>query len=496
MSARNEIADAITSGQLSRALMLYHAAKDRGEPIANDSGIKRLALKYCSVDRDRHLLVDFSRDFVDGQKSDNPVITRKFMNIASSIGNFADVRLALRVLNRQFSAWDGNAEDGTTDTAARVALSVFMIDHAERLAGMISDSAMRWPIFKLIDQYKRLMDHAGIDQNMAPTATKAFMLDKTIDHTNPTAVLRISPNFWRHLGKNDDVKLVDTLRFLPEVRSVGLEAAIAPQFGMAGPSFIDPYRLNGVPLICIDFHRFGDDGPFIHHKTTHEGSLLVDRGGYSGWSWVRTKLDEAAVQAVDIEEARSFRKLKSSAIFGEGISASVDGDYGLIPTQMPADSVQRLSRFSFEEMILTSIQFFRSRNLKTVIRRHPKCVDAQVSRFLAKLAAEPDVILASVPTIQLISGAKVVALCNSSVGWDVLLAHRPLLTFGASEYESVTCPISTIDDLDAIGNLEELVDPDRIDRFLCYYWTQKVDFSMDDARKRLKGMMVEILRGS
>lgn len=502
LEIRRLIVDAIKGGRLSAALEYYRILKERGLTLANDAAVKRLAIKTCSVGRDRHLLIDFARDFIGGPQNESPHITRKFMHVASSAGSLADVRLSLRALDRQFNQWDtiGAGNDTLTATAADVALSVFMIDHAIQLTKRITDSAIRRALSGLLDRYERLMNFAGIDPAMAQMATNIFLRGAVIDHHKPTAILRISPSFWRHLAKYEETRLVDSLRFLPEVRSIGLDPVLVPQFGMAGPSFIEPYTLNGVPLVCVDFHRFGDDGPYIHHKTNHEGSLLVDRGGYSGWAWAATKLDSAAVQGIDIEEARSFREKKARTVFGDVLVApptlAVEGDYGLIPTQMPGDSVQKLSRFSFEEMILTAIQFFRSRGLKTVIRRHPKCEDAQVSSFLAGLAGEPDVILASEPTVKLISGAKVVAVCNSSVGWDVLLAHRPLLTFGASEYESVTCPISTVDDLAAIGNLEELVDADRVDRLLCYYWTKKIDYSMDDARNRLKGMMVEILQGN
>jgi capsule polysaccharide modification protein KpsS len=112
--------------------------------------------------------------------------------------------------------------------------------------------------------------------------------------------------------------------------------------------------------------------------------------------------------------------------------------------------------------------------LNIVLRRHPQCQDREVATYLRQLVKYKNVFISDEPTRDLIQHAEAVALCNSSVGWDAILAHKPLICFGLSEYSRVAHQVYEVSDLDEIEDLASLVHPNQSDKFYYYFWHKYV----------------------
>lgn len=98
------------------------------------------------------------------------------------------------------------------------------------------------------------------------------------------------------------------------------------------------------------------------------------------------------------------------------------------------------------QMLDTVIDFFS--NKRIIITRHPKCNDRELELYINdKLSDYENVWVSKENTLDLLVRCSFVVLCNSSVGWDAILAEKPIILFGKSEYSCVGHSINSVSDL-------------------------------------------------
>lgn len=362
-----------------------------------------------------------------------------------------------------------------------MALNCFLVTRARRLIDLIGDSSVRTGIEGRISKYLSMCELGGFPPDELETATEAIARHQKIRVDQDTVVVRINTTLWESIDELDETHpaLAGDFRLAAYLRGLGYHVRLAPQFSRPGPSLRTPFDTEQAHrIVFVDRHKFSRDGPFVHFKKTHNRRVLVDRRGYSGWSEVQTLPERHDFRSMPAGEARryfaSMRQQNFASSPRTGDEFAEYGSFGIFPMQIPGDSVIRLSRFDFFEMIEATIDFFGSRGLNTVLRRHPKCRDREVTSFLQEVCHRKGVFVSNQSSRDMILFSRAVALCNSSMGWDAILAGKPLICFGDAEYGRVAYQVFNHSDLEEAPPFEDMVNTSEREKFTFYFWSKHV----------------------
>lgn|GEM_PF-2897699 len=275
-------------------------------------------------------------------------------------------------------------------------------------------------------------------------------------------------------------------RVLEDLGDVPFDVEIAPWHAY----FLRPAEARAVSLSHHTFAEgMGAPGHSLHLMTGYlPGYLILERGGYSGWSDMATDPPLAAIDAID--DARpeaAFQALRADYIDGNrskfrqpvvGADAIPEGCI-FVALQKPDDSVQDLAHIPMLEMLAATVAWGGRRNVPVVVKRHPFCRSEAVRAALAALPDHARVTRASVHGI--FPSARAVVTVNSGVGFEALLHLKPVILAGASDYHAAASTVRSVAELEAA--LEASADgaePARIKRFLAYYLEER-SYRLEDA---------------
>jgi hypothetical protein len=429
---------------------------------------------------------------------------RKLLVLAEASGSIDDIQFCLKLFDvlfqRHVEGESGDPAD-SLDKAVQHALYVFRLDVVEALALRYPDMAAARRGGDLLERFRLLCSHCNVDWTTVVAASTCMMSGERIRIERPTAVLRLSGEIWRQLEKHhrpERPRPSDGLAFAEAAHGNGLDIALAPQFSNPGPAFFAPFApRQDHPIVFVDHHKHSHSGPFIHFKKVLTNGYSVDGRGYSGWSEMASRPDRHDYERVDRDEARGYCDRLRADVFGPFSDASPDAalarPYGFVALQLSMDSVQALAFVDMLEMARASIAHFASLGLATVVKRHPKCDDVNVADFLAEIARREGVWVSTAPSAELVWRSSAVSTVNSTVGFEAVLAQKPLLAFGQAEYGSVAYNVRTLSDLERARDLQELVDRDRFDKFYCYYRTRYLLDSHAAVQTAVGRKMAEVL---
>ncbi|MCU1750288.1 hypothetical protein [Pseudomonas sp. 6D_7.1_Bac1] len=495
------VKELLLAGKLEGAIELYERYMETPTML---NAFTRMAF----FNRSRNALVPFMLKRADQlNRAIAPVILRNQVTLAEMSGSVLRMAQGLHAFEAALSdeallAMQAEGDAVLMD-AARSALGVFNINLAQRVASLINEASLRAELATTMDNYLEVCRASGSDPEELPQAASAIQTKARLLIDQPTVIVRISPNVWGALASGEIInpeRLPDGFLFARELRHKGHHVRLAPQLSVPGPSLYTPFsRHQRYPMAIVDCHKYSKIGCFVHYKAIGNGYVQVERGGYSGWSEIQAYPRRHAFESLGRDEARKFCDAARIRTFGETPErCSRFGEYGrfaVVPLQIPGDSVQRLSPFSFQEMVDSCIRYFRSKGLNIVLRRHPQCKDREVTDYLSRLPKAADVFISDESTRELIWHSEVVALCNSSVGWDAILAHKPLFCFGLAEYSRVAHQVEELSDLEEIESISDILKPEMNDLLYFYFWGSFVSQGFGDAKKRVLVLVEEILGG-
>ena len=434
-----------------------------------------------------------------------PVILRNQVTLAEMAGSTLTIAEALKKFDQAFDDASlielKNAGDSALTNAANAALGLFDIPLAIRITHLIHDQKCRTKLENSLENYFTVCRAADFNPNELPLAAQMIRQGNTKKVNEQTVVVRVTPNIWNTLSKEikfDTTNLPDGFVFAKHLKEQGYTVVLAPQLSLPGPSLHSPFsQEQKFPIAFVDSHKYSKRGKFVHYKSISNGCLQIERGGYSGWSEITAYPNIHNFESVDPEKAKSFSDTARLQIFGDNINRpkSFDGfgKFAVIPLQIPGDSVQRLSKFTFAEMIDNSIRFFASKGLNVVLRRHPQCQDREITDYLSRTSKVDGVFISELSTRDLIYHSEAVALCNSSVGWDAILAHKPLFCFGLAEYSRAAYQVEEISDLEEIESMSKIVNTTRNDQLYYYFWNTQVTKGTKAALHKVSNLVNEIL---
>jgi hypothetical protein len=259
--------------------------------------------------------------------------------------------------------------------------------------------------------------------------------------------------------------------------------------------------------IQFSFHSHGKSPNVWHLKDSHvPGRFYFNQEGYSGWLSLSRKnleyLDSHEAFTEGLNFARDYIERNASKYeqphrIDHG---SLTAPFVFMPLQILNDTVAVHHRINMLEAIDIAAESVAATKRRLVVKRHPLCRDARVESKLSEGAARGAITLFDGSVHDAIAHSDVVLTANSSVGFTALLHLKPVITFGASDYESCTFSVSTPAELiEMLGRPDLRADEGRIARYLRLYLEQ-LTFEIADSgavrRRVIEAIATYIEQGS
>lgn len=242
--------------------------------------------------------------------------------------------------------------------------------------------------------------------------------------------------------------------------------------------------------LLISYHSISDssDKNIIRWKEGYLAKMITfDNKGYSGWSSLCDENIKDILKNISQEKANHFFNKFAEKYITTNQSKYKQPDnnnfdfpknFIFFPLQTIHDSVMKHSYIDPIKLIKNIIQILYKLNTPLVIKRHPRCNNIELSKLLIKYRNKIITYDGSIHTA--ISKAKTVYTINSGVGFEALLHLKPVVTFGKSDYMSLTKNIKYLDEvkLEPFYELSD-INKNMIKRFLYYYINEKCFFLGD-----------------
>lgn len=258
-------------------------------------------------------------------------------------------------------------------------------------------------------------------------------------------------------------------------KAAGLTVSLIPDFLFAS--------MKRRPGHVLSFHTAGELPGFVHfRKADLPDYLIIDKGGYSGWSTMSGRT-LSSMDLPPLEEAEAIcDRLYKEVVVGHvsnyaqvatnPAAAPLPKRYVFVPMQGPLIDAPGLVRFGPKAMLQLVVERFRGTDIAVVVKMHPKVTSPNLIIWLIGQADSGSIIIREDSIHTLAAGAEAIMTINSRVGSEVMIHKKPIYAFGASDYDSVVHRIMTR------AQFRELTTPIRpavsdsdLLRFIAYYRT-------------------------
>ncbi|MFW3341635.1 hypothetical protein [Aliarcobacter butzleri] len=249
--------------------------------------------------------------------------------------------------------------------------------------------------------------------------------------------------------------------------------------------------------LIFSAHTVGDSNPQIFrwkigylYKT-----ITFDDKGYSGWSSLALNPEVIYKDKISKSTVNSYFKTLENRYIKKNISKYKQTNIGFdfpkefifFPLQLFNDTVMLQSNFEPLELFKNIVKILNKKNIALVVKRHPLCNNKKLEKLLLKYQNNNQILLFDGSIHDAISRCSTVYVINSGVGFEALLHLKPVVSFGKSDYMSVTRNISNLKQIEEnpwyLLNDEQ---KDKIKLFLYYFMNEKcvsIDNKKDIKRK-------------
>lgn len=203
----------------------------------------------------------------------------------------------------------------------------------------------------------------------------------------------------------------------------------------------------------IFFHGRMEGDRFLNFKDTYlKQYYYCDPMGFCGFSSLTDEKFRGAgitnSQAHEFFAALNQRYVsrRSSKFQQPATSARLPNGAIAVFLQIKRDVVLKLARFSMQDMVRMVLE--ARGNRPVIIKRHPKCTDPDIGKFLNEIDdPEKGICVVDANLHDIFAVASHVAVINSGTGFEALLHKKPVLLFGQSDYHHAAWPIHSNEDL-------------------------------------------------
>lgn len=236
--------------------------------------------------------------------------------------------------------------------------------------------------------------------------------------------------------------------------------------------------------LIISFHSYGEAaGNMLRCKESYIPPFYsLDPMGYACFSQLATRpeLYRDTIAAKDQGAATRFRENLARDLRRQNRSKypqpdptddATEAGQVFVPLQMLNDSVAKGAWLDQSEALRTVIGAASARGLHTVIKRHPRCTSTGVARLLSELSRQRGITVSTRSIHSLIEGAALVVGANSGVLFEALIQGKPVISYAASDFATITQQVQSHADLAGAIAAPAPLDPGWRDRFLLWYLT-------------------------
>lgn len=259
--------------------------------------------------------------------------------------------------------------------------------------------------------------------------------------------------------------------------------------GIRGAHYIQKNKHKYEFDILISHHASYNDNNIIDYKQAYYPHMIYfDNGGYSGFSNItRDDIIDTSVSQKKVSEfcEEYVYVLRDHTKYEElnlaPLENKVPDEFILVALQVPNDSVMALARQSSRYMIQAAISTGKHMKLPVVVKFHPmggnNRDDTELFRFINQERGKGFPIYTSKGDVKLLlSRARAVFTINSGVGFEALINHKPVFTFGECDYNHLahfncTTPAQVQRIIEAGPNIK------RYERFFYSWWDKIIDIN-------------------
>ena len=305
-------------------------------------------------------------------------------------------------------------------------------------------------------------------------------------------ILLTKPNWPKN--QTDSVKFWDTLNDCCSAHDVNI---MPVQYGVNGTHAFHRYYSKNQKLydLFIAHHPTSNGPKTIDYKQAYYSNLFYfDNNGYSGYS------DLADTDFIDTKvSAKKVAKFCSDYVYPlctetkygykntHPLEAKVPDKFILVALQVEGDTVMKLKHRSSKYMIEAAVQTGRFMNLPVVVKFHPMARNnKELHALIQRTKSGGFPIYESQGDIrQLIVRAEAVFVINSGVGFEALLHHKPVFTFGACDYNYIAHAVpGTPREVASI--IQDGPDVAQYERFFYSWWQQIVDVNQPGFKDKIQ----------
>jgi SAM-dependent methyltransferase len=212
--------------------------------------------------------------------------------------------------------------------------------------------------------------------------------------------------------------------------------------------------------MVLSYHSCGDGDNIWRIKETPIADWYsFDQNGFSGWSSLARfpERHAAAIEAMDVQASLSYtahirttlRQHNKSKFQQSNEPFSMNRPYVYLPLQIIDDPVSQFYRMDALAVLQRAAELADSTGIPLVVKRHPLCRSKTIADALHNIGERfRNVVISKASVHQHLDGCSAVLVANSGVGLEALMYLKPVFSFGASEYELATIPISTLDEVE------------------------------------------------
>ncbi len=260
----------------------------------------------------------------------------------------------------------------------------------------------------------------------------------------------------------------------------------------------DPRR-----TITLTFHTHGESPNHWHLKDSHAPHrFYFNKLGYSGWLTLSPKQSAGVIDGtlerpgLAEDWLNALRAAPVTKYAQPDSSDAVRPGGVFFPLQLLGDTVSALHRVPLLDALTIAAETVPATGRRLTVKRHPMCRDVQVTETLDRLRGVSGVDIVNCDVREAVAVCDVVMTANSSVGFTALIAGKPVIAFGDSDYDVCTYKAADCETLRALLMRMDLkLDEEVLRRYVELFLLELTFDIRDEAplRKRLVGAVAELI---
>lgn len=255
--------------------------------------------------------------------------------------------------------------------------------------------------------------------------------------------------------------------------------------------------------LIFSTHTIGESNPqILRWKIGYlDKTITFDDRGYSGWSSLAENSDVIFTNNyTKFVIEKNFKKLGKKYILKNISKYEQENNpfvfpekFIFFPLQILQDTVMLQSNFEPLMLFKTVVEILNKKEIPLVVKRHPLCTDKLLEELLISYVNQNKILLFNGSIHDAISKASTIYVINSGVGFESLMHLKPVVSFGKSDYMSVTKHITSLEQIEK--NPWYILDEeqkDKIKLFLYYFINEKcIDLTnKKDVKKKITSFVV------